>query len=799
MVSRTVLWRALCASLILLNACDDGKKSGGTSNEQDSGQQGDGDHMTGDGDGDDPRDGGCVYCDGGPDGAIIDLPEGSVGGFVFSSANPPVPLAGVRIVGPGDKTTTTGADGFFTLTDLPTGEGVLRAERDDYTHALRPVTVQDQSSVYLELFLKNMFKKTIDPTKGGGVKDKDSGGGVIFAADSFKRKDGSAPKGGATVSIVAVSESKAKAGSEKGNDATQSGVLKGGTPVEVRVIDTDGEKLQISDGKEAEVTFPVSSKAANPPSQVDLYYLDEKDGVWKKEGEPAVKTKDEEGKAVYKGKIKHMSWWTADVLVPAGALTCVRACVKQGDSAVGSAGASVVLGAIKDTFSANLNADASGCFALNLPPNVAFSAVASGNYGSSSVLSFTSSGELKTVEAGKDACTDLGTIALVAPQATGPRCPAGFALCDDKCVDVRNDSEQCGTSCGNLVACTENGPSHSVCLNGACRCPPGFTQCGTQCIDLKNDPQQCGSSCSNYTACNGEDGKTCVNGVCDDLVCAGGTTLSYEWFGDTQYPTAVCVDTQNDVMNCGSVFHRCDPYLQGDPSPRYTCEQGTCGCAQGTTACMPESESTVVTCVDALTDIYNCGGCGSVQGILQDQHLCDYYTEACVNGTCQPIECAAGKTLCYGGCVDLASDANHCGSCDFYCEGQNLTCENSTCVNFTCGAPLVACYNQCIPPDPYNCGACGLGCADGYGCILNAENQANCTQLDCAAEGKTQCDSHSCSDLQTDEFNCGGCGNHCLFGTCVAGECTCASDQQACGSGSYIVCTDLNADCLPAF
>jgi len=781
--------------LYLLSACDDGKKSDGQASQQDAGQQGDGDGDHGNGDGDGLHDGGCVYCDGGPDGAVVTLPQGSVGGFVFTSDNPPAPLAGVHITGPGDKTTVTNAEGFFTLTDLPPGDGVVRAESDDYTHALRPVTVQDDSSVYLELFLKSVFKKTFDPTKGGGAKDKNSGGAVIFAGDSFKRKDGSAPKGDATVFIAAVPENKAKAGSSKGNDETQAGVLKGGTPVEVRVVDTDGEKLQIADGKEAEVTFPISSKSANPPAQVDLYYLDEKDGVWKKEGEPAVKSKDDAGKPVYKGKIKHMSWWNADQLVPQSALTCVRACVKQGEPAAPSAGASVVISAARDTFGANLNADAAGCFAVNLPTNVAFSAAASGNFGSSALLSFTSDADLKTVEANKDACTDLGTLTLVAPQANAPRCPTGYAQCQGKCVDVRNDSEQCGARCDDLVACSESGPADSICLNGACRCPPGFTQCGTQCLDLKNDPQHCGTNCGDYTACDGSAGKACIEGACDDLVCTGATELSYAWLGDTAYPNAICVDTQNDVMNCGSVGHLCEPNLVGDPSPLITCSQGACICAHGATTCTPIAEGTSVTCVDTLADVYNCGGCGLDQGVQHPEHQCDAYTEACVNGACQPIQCPTGQTLCNGQCVDLSSDLNHCGGCDLFCEGQNMTCESGNCTNLTCDAPLVACFSQCIPPSDTNCGACGLACGDGYGCVVNAQNQTSCEALDCATKGQTQCDQHSCSDLATDEHNCGGCGNWCLYGTCVAGECTCAADQKQCGSGSYIICTELGGEC----
>jgi len=592
--------------------------------------------------------------------------------------------------------------------------------------------------------------------------------------------------------VVAVSEGKAKAGTTKATSSGgTSGSLKGYAHVEVRVEDDEGQRLQISNDKEADVEFPISTKAANSPTTVALWSMDEKNGNWKQEGS-AIKTINAEGKPVYKAKIKHMSWWATGELITS--LTCVRGCVRQGDAA--TSGASVEINGVGGPFSSVLSTDEEGCFYVDLEPDTKFNVAASNRVGVSGMLTFTSDSEPKTVAADKTACTDLGTLQLVAPPAGAPRCPAGYELCDGVCVDVRNDSERCGTSCANLVACTENAPSHSICLDGACRCPPGFTQCGYECIDLKNDPQRCGSSCYNYGACDGEEGLTCIDGACEPLVCVGGTTLSYKWFGDTQYATAVCVDTQNDPSHCGALYNRCEPYAEGESSPNYTCIEGVCGCAEGTTVCTDGSESSIVFCVDILTDPGNCGGCGSVDGVLQEERVCDYYTEACVNGVCQ--QCPDGQTLCDGMCTDLNSDPNHCGDCYYSCASwYNEVCESGECVAPTCEAPLIECYYQCIPPDPWNCGGCDEACDYGYGCSVNSQNEAECVQLDCEAEGKVLCNGHECADLQTDPFNCGECGIECVFGTCVAGECTCAPDQKTCEyTSSTIICTDLNSECM---
>ncbi|MFT3926147.1 MAG: hypothetical protein QM778_26620 [Myxococcales bacterium] len=849
MVARSGLWLGLCASLLLLSACDDSHKSGGKTQDSDSGA-GDGDLdsgpiVHGDGDGDGPFDGGCVFCDGGlPDGAVVDLPEGSVGGFVFTNTNPPVALANVRITGPGDVTTTTGSDGFFKFEKLSPGDGIVRAESDDYTWALRPVTVSENSSVYLELFLKSVFKKTIDPTKGGSAKDKDSGGGVIFAADSFKRNDGGDLKGDATIAVAAVPEGKVKAGSSKGNDESVSGVLKGNTPVEVRVVDTDGAKLQIADGKEAEVIFPISTKSANPPDEIGLWSLDEKDGVWKKEG-TATKTKDDEGKAVYKGKIKHMSWWTADELVPAENISCVRACVKQAAGTVASVGASVSISGSSSPFSSNLNTDANGCFYLDLEANQPFTAVASNDFGSSSVLSFTSGADIKTVAADKNACTDLGVLQLVAPAANGPRCPVGYELCGTECVDMRNNPTQCGTSCGARVDCTGEGyPYGTTCVNGFCACPVGWTVKngeGYECVDTQNDPNNCGSI---YNGCNTQALEICQAGKCVALTCSDNTVACNYYNYDINRNVVACVDTQNDQLNCGACGNTCDKFGEG-PNPNMACVAGQCGCTNGTTMCKPYSENENFACVDTKTDVNNCGACGSNQGVPNAAAQCDYKAEDCVAGSCTAKTCPAGQTMCNGMCLDLANDGDHCGTtCGDYtgCDPTQI-CQNGACTNPNCGAGALACNHQCVPNDTANCGDCGNYCeptesCDGVGCGCAAgltactsypnipycsnltnradcggcgaacqyneacvENQGtySCQLLSCDGVTTGMCDYYQdkCNDLLTEADNCGSCDFQCFYGSCQAGSCVCPTGMKPCSVSGGTQCVDNSVTCAP--
>ena len=214
------------------------------------------------------------------------------------------------------------------------------------------------------------------------------------------------------------------------------------------------------------------------------------------------------------------------------------------------------------------------------------------------------------------------------------QCPEKTKNCDDVCIDIMADINNCG-ECGQKC---ENG----TCKDGKCMCPENQTICNGVCTDLSKDSKNCGK-CGE--ACPEE--MTCSDKVCK---CPEGK----EACGNT------CV-TLNTNENCS----KCGDECTGGKS----CQDKVCKCPDGQVVCDE-------ICVELNTDD-NCSKCGDV----------------CSGGkTCQDkvCQCPSGMKFCSETCVDTTSDPSNCGECDNVC---SVDCSESIC---QCDLDEINCNNKCI-------------------------------------------------------------------------------------------------------
>ena len=291
--------------------------------------------------------------------------------------------------------------------------------------------------------------------------------------------------------------------------------------------------------------------------------------------------------------------------------------------------------------------------------------------------------------------------------------PGNFEIC----TDIRTDSQNCG-GCGledSRFICT----GESTCQNGSRSCEQGKESCNGQCVDqcpsgTVRNPDDCSCQCQDPT-------KVLVNGQCQ---CPAGTTDCGEETGQ-----GACKDLTHDPNACGGCG------FEFACRTDEVCNQGQCGWGPGT-----QFSSTFNKCVPI---------CEGNQINLPPDGIC---------------RCDLGPGTftekCGIMCVDTASDENNCGGC-FGVDGEKCesgeVCQAGSC---TCpsGTHFDSTFNNCVP--------------DCTGDLENLPPNGDCACPSLPGGTPTQC-SDSCVDTNTNEDNCGSCGNSCPAGeTCQNGSCT---------------------------
>ncbi|MFM2155720.1 MAG: hypothetical protein RL516_469 [Bacteroidota bacterium] len=220
------------------------------------------------------------------------------------------PISGANVKS-GNKSTTTDNMGVFALSAISAFDklGTVTVEKTGFYKGIRSFIPKQENNELSITLLAKSITGSFNSIDGGTV----SASGVSVTIDPNSIQLNNVPYNGVVnVSIKHINPERPNFRSEMpgslvGVDSANSYGLVSYGMMAVELTSNSGQKLQIANGKTAEIRLVVpASLMANAPSTIPLWSLDETLGVWKKESTATLINN------VYIGNVSHFSFWNAD-------------------------------------------------------------------------------------------------------------------------------------------------------------------------------------------------------------------------------------------------------------------------------------------------------------------------------------------------------------------------------------------------------------------------------------------------------------------------------------------------------
>jgi len=222
------------------------------------------------------------------------------------------PLSGVTVHA-ADRTTTTDEAGHYLL-ELST-EGNVSVTADLLNHAQNShlVEVEDNGDTQLDMTLVTIDALvTFDASTGESITFK--GARVTLPADGYVSADGTPYHGLVTAKasynrVTTLAGEQAFPGSFIGlqDDGSTTGIRSYGF-IDVVLVDTDGNPLQLADGTTATLTFPMDPNIQERPATIPFWYYDTQKGIWVEDGSATYDALTDS----YIGDVSHFTTWNLD-------------------------------------------------------------------------------------------------------------------------------------------------------------------------------------------------------------------------------------------------------------------------------------------------------------------------------------------------------------------------------------------------------------------------------------------------------------------------------------------------------
>lgn len=247
---------------------------------------------------------------------VKDLTQGDVAGYIYDEAGAPMADVEVNVLNASTRTNEFGVFVFRDI-DLDKNGTYIRANKSGYVFGsdmIYPDNAEINHSYIKMLQLTNTT--TVNGANGGNVVVQ--GGGIIsFPANSIANSDGVLHTGTVAVTAKRIAADDPNLGDvmpgalfamDKDGFSRVLGTL-GMVAVELR--DANGNELNLADGVQATVQFPIAeSQLADAPDQITLWSFDEAQGLWMEEG-----FANKDGNK-YIGEVSHFSFWNCDAPFP---------------------------------------------------------------------------------------------------------------------------------------------------------------------------------------------------------------------------------------------------------------------------------------------------------------------------------------------------------------------------------------------------------------------------------------------------------------------------------------------------
>jgi hypothetical protein len=354
-------------------------------------------------------------------------------------------LAGATVTA-GSATTTTSANGSFSLHASPQSGLVVSFSKTGYLTSSKAVTLSAGAVSRVAVALKVLATpQPLDADQGGTVMG-DRGSSLTAGGGALVDQNGNVVTGSVDVSLTPLSpavpgEYAAYPGSLIGSTGSGTpGLLQTYGVLDVTVMQ-NGSPVQVAPGKTVSVTIPVAATGTLPASE-DLWTFNLTTGIWDHEGTATLQG------GAYVAQLQHFSYHNIDAQIQAGQAACITGIVVDtAGNPVAGADVSPAEGACSDGLITTA-ADGSYCTWVLTGTNETITANATASpYGTGTVSAIggTAVSFPGTYTCANLACTKAPNIVLDQPPCTtASDCQSGYECC------VANGKNMCLES----FACT---------------------------------------------------------------------------------------------------------------------------------------------------------------------------------------------------------------------------------------------------------------------------------------------------------------------------------------------------------